>query len=124
MKQPKPKVGQIWGRRGVRKTVTSTGHGKADLDGDYLTRISDLLTTWKFIPQNDLEFAAVNLDEWIFGNGRMHVSKEMMITCHNPSRGISERQWQSMRYELGLDDKPHVRASEFANKLNNKEVTK
>jgi hypothetical protein len=53
---------------------------------------------FNFIPQNDLEFLAVNTRVWTHGCAEMH--------------GIKRQQWQNMRYYLGKDKKPHY---EFIN---------
>jgi len=68
------------------------------------------ITSFKFIPQNDLEFAAVTLNEWYFPCDHLRVEDGVLFHASATDSGaIHRQQWQNMRYHLGQDTKPHCR---------------
>lgn len=62
-----------------------------------------------FIPQTDLEWLAVNCDEWC-DYDTVFICKKggdyAFIPCFL-GHCYTRQQWQNKRYELGLDEKPH-----------------
>lgn len=98
-------AGQMWASNNSQDEFTlnigANGliHGKSKLGGIYNWNKTDFHRCFKFIPQNDLEWLAVNEDEWC-----------ETIRFNVPGDGCcSRKQWQNMRYHLGLDKKPHYR---------------
>ena len=67
-----------------------------------------------FIPQSDLEWLAVNVSKWNENHKAIHiVAHKSVFGCPPHFRdAYTKQQWQSMRYYLGLDKKPHC---EFIN---------
>ena len=121
MKQPKPMVRQIWKRSRTNTNVSDVVKGECvtilgvydDLVsyGEYTALPSyRFAEEFYFVPQNDLEFAAVNLDKWYFAADHIHVNGGTLLVCHESVTGaISYEQWKSERYRLGLDTKPHYK---------------
>ena len=97
----KVRVGQVWTCSEGESTVLSVDDmgtcywSKTKFDYSSPTQMKN----WHFVPQNDLEWLAVNEDEWC-----------ETIRFNAPGDGCcSRKQWQNMRYHLGLDKKPHYR---------------
>lgn len=121
MKQVKPAVGQVWRRVRTDTNVTSVIKG-ADVviqsvveDAIVFRRHSALpcrrfLEEFYFIPQNDLEWLAVNLDKWYCAADYLRNGSGTPFICNaDHSDAIKREQWQNMRYQLGLDTKPHYK---------------
>jgi len=126
MKQPKPMVGQTWHCSANEVDVIAMHfikNGNMEWsDGEN----SDLEWTHKFmtfIPQNDLEWLAVNRSRYptsTIYSGDIYVKVYMstgniQTTGFSPDSGLNDgydicrEQWQSERYRLGLDTKPHYK---------------
>lgn len=129
MKNVKPMVGQVWEDCHGRVTIELNG-------GHYVTYVrhgdnllcsaSDVVffASFKFIPQNDLEWLAVNVDVWVAGKDydliRRHKSDEPVWskTHVDNYKYCTRDQWQSMRYELGLNGRtPKEAYREFDSQL-------
>jgi hypothetical protein len=71
--------------------------------------------TLKLIPQNDLEWLAVNEPEWCDRKQFNFIRKGELfgavyhVDNNHQFRWYSRNEWQNMRYYLGLDKKPHYR---------------
>lgn len=77
---------------------------------NFAVHIDSLRDDFTFVPQNDLEFAAINLDKWYFAADHIHIKNGALFICdESMDRAISRSEWQAMRYHLGLDTKPHYR---------------
>jgi len=103
MKNVTPKAGQVW--------VNNETEMKSTLREDDLvfTQSSHFNKNYTFIPQNDLEWLAVNVDKWINVRGFDWISKAgggYYFHHDNHSDRYTREQHQNMRYELGLDDRP------------------
>jgi len=69
-----------------------------------------LSENFTFIPQNSIEWMAVNLDEWYCASDYLRNGSGSPFICtevHHDAVHINE--WQNMRYYLGLDKKPHCK---------------
>lgn len=132
MKNVKPMAGQVWecdddkiefnisiGEGGLISGLGPEVNGIASC-GIHNFSESYFLKCFKFIPQNDLEWLAVNHSKWPMcsyipssKNHRVTVSmKHGTVQTHTFEDGseknlISESEWQNQRYEFGLDEKPH-----------------
>ena len=145
MNKVKPQVGQIWKdpyREGDEWVVTEVlshegivkcSHNKySDIMPDAGANSffeSDFVEFFEFVPQNDLEWLAVNVEVWEFEGCNLIVPDESrefcaidvdskycsQFQCYTPQR------WQNMRYKLGLDEKPRVSAKDWAQMLRNKQ---
>jgi hypothetical protein len=123
MKQPKPMAGQTWrGNRCVHNSeviidpskdgLVHYGQGKHDA-----TTVSHFTTMFTFVPKNDLEWLACNVDNW--GSeypDYSFVSRYFGWSFHKQmaTNRYTRKQWQNTRYKLGLDDKPHITAKSYA----------
>jgi hypothetical protein len=119
MKNVTPKVNQKWiSKKGEKATVFKSVNSCVlyEYGGDPLIYTSSMyvfLNDFKFIPQNDLEWLACKVSEW---NGHQYVGIQddtllKKLGSSNwsfTSEGYTRQQWQNMRYELALDERPHV----------------
>ena len=123
MKQPKPMEGQIWKRR----TLDGEKSFEITYADDNFVRVKNprrkrmipihrFLNFHAFIPQNDLEWLAVNVDEWPevddlllikSGGGAIFIEAESVIGV--PAGHFEFYQHRNERYRLGLDTKPHYK---------------
>lgn len=118
----KVKVGQVW--ECVKDSLWVTNYGdKAKISkvGNNNVYYNDSLMSakafdrcFKFIPQNDLEWLAVKLDKWGGRNTQYAIRKDndrvvYGIGSHQKPGEHYMDEWQSMRYSLGLDTKPHYK---------------
>ncbi len=122
MKQPKLKVGQIWRETGLEVNVKSFEPNRgiwwwsdgAQCKQGYADKHME------FVPQNDLEWLAVNEPEWFHGDCRyVRRDDSRAMYCDDLGIGIdnnyiyyTQEQHRNERYRLGLDTKPHY---EFIN---------
>jgi hypothetical protein len=123
MKNVKPMRGQVWGRRisdtdmtaneiKISRLSQSRVHA-AGLDG-WINR-NIFIEDWLFIPQNDLEWLAVNEPEWFHGdcNWVRRDENDRPMYTDRPNDILTKQytyctreQWQNMRFDLGLDERP------------------
>jgi hypothetical protein len=75
--------------------------------------IEEFYDKFKFIPQNDLEKLAVNVDEWTSKSVEHNLYRGgdsiYWVDYRYQHDSYTRQQWQNMRYHLGLDKKPHCR---------------
>ena len=116
MKQPKLMVGQVWHCSLNEADVTAMRFIKNGIiewsDGEN----NDLEWTNRFmafVPQNDLEWLAVNVDKWYCAADYLRKGSGVPFICNaDHPDAISREQHRNERYRLGLDTKPHY---EFIN---------
>ena len=79
-------------------------------------KINRFTEEFKFIPQNDLEELAVKMDKWpVTANEALNYLRNSEFYWRGDfifkqgCKSIFKKQWQSMRYHLGKDKKPHYR---------------
>lgn len=118
MKQPKPMVGQTWHCSANEVDVIAMHFIKngnmewSDGENSDLEWTHEFMT---FVPQNDLEWLAVNVDKWdcdkplIRTNGTLKGYNFQSINACPGVNCYTRHQWQNMRYRLGLDTKPHYK---------------
>ncbi len=127
MSNVKPQVGQVWlsAEYNEEMTINAIESGFVWFDGMSQEEMS-INEYFTFIPQNDLEWLTVNVDKWFHddcGFIRLSNDKVEFYTDDIDNEYCSQfqyytlRQWQNMRYKLGLDKKPHIKANELATKL-------
>lgn len=113
----KVRVGQTWGARGAINPIMSikavegtrvhysfgnhhASHGNCS--------VANLHDQADFIPNNDLEWLACNLDEWYCAASHLRNGSGAPFICEESHPdAINRDQWQNMRYYLYLDTKPH-----------------
>jgi len=118
MKNVTPKAGQAWEVLNIGKSkVTKTTDEYVWFVGHHVNHCwhtHQFIGLCKFVPQNDLEWLAINEPEW-FHNDCTHIRRngESVMYTDCPRRKVlahhnwvDRQRWQNMRYELGLDDKP------------------
>ena len=118
----KVRVGQVWHCNGFNKDVEMMyyhGNGLIEWSDGFTSTADWAHSNMRFIPQNDLEWLAVKLDEWksIFDGMRAfkkvdivsYTSHDEGHDCMKGSTPYTKQQWQNMRYHLGLDTKPHYK---------------
>lgn len=118
MKKPKPKVGQVW-KCLVDGLWLSIHSQKVDISSVYdgfvlysggRSRFEMFVRNFEFLPQNDLEWLAINVVKWRSMSEFVIKLNDMPYSCVSYAAGaVSKWQWQAKRYELGLDDKPHYK---------------
>ena len=127
MNKVKPQVGQKWQERNKFENRETVHHVDRfgcvywNNSGDDWSAKEQMIN-WKFVPQTDLEWLAVNVSKFLMSNNCLAVCKGapsgVMYTIQPPSgRRFTRRQWQSMRYKLGLDKKPNISSKAWASKL-------
>lgn len=111
MKNVKPMVGRTFKQNssgGIHK-VRSLNPCSVYFDGIMdPVGLYEVINGFTFIPQNDLEWLACQRDEWP-SDSVAYVSKEscQALYYQRSAQGrYTRQQLQSMRYELGLDEKP------------------
>lgn len=134
MNKIKPQVGQVW--RDTRTNGEAVNVTRVfEIDGDLIVDIEinrqfierdsyyiDCFTKlFEFVPQNDLEWLAVNVGGWNDCYSCVRRRGGGIVFCCNSkiSETYTRQQWQSMRYKLGLDEKPRISAKEWARILKN-----
>ena len=134
MSKVKPAVGQIWtnGNNEVTFGVCIDGllgFRNPRFESQQRMPLDAFYKKHTFVPQNDLEWLAVNCDKWlsIFGQiFRTFIDEDSFGHCDDSVYLIVPRytreQWQNMRYQLGLDDKP--KEIKFTARCNRKKETK
>jgi len=141
MKNVKPKAGQVWEcisdskifvEYGEKVIVIESSKGAAEYQAGnkiIASSFEHFNGSFKFIPQNDLEWLAVNVEKW---NGDKHpeVIDNLLIRIGDKdwsftSDGYTRDQWQNKRIELGLDEPKQkktkmidLRAAEIGDKFN------
>ena len=76
----------------------------------YMRKIT-LERYFKFVPQNDLQWLAVNVDTWVKWRDLPYITRTgdawtyLSSDLHHPD-SYTKEQWQRERYKSGLDDKP------------------
>lgn len=116
MSNVKVKVGQVWKLPAgftvtvdtVCDAIVTCGNAIYNID-----RFNNLLT---FIPQNDLEFWAVEIDVWPDDSWKSLWFRRDERGAITHEAQIIRTEWQNMRYELGVDVEKAMR------KLTQKEV--
>ena len=134
MNKVKPQVGQVWKSAdgeevGVLRLEKNGVAYFSAYSGRLLTTPGVFLSDFEFVPQNDLEWLAVNVEVW-----KGHDSPDGLIwdCVHkhsefsyfyslNLGHGHTHKRWQNMRYKLGLDEKPRVSAEKWAEMLRDKQ---
>ena len=134
MSKVKPQVGQVWecNENGeevalLRPRENGVAYFSA-YGGKLLTPLDVFLTDFEFVPQNDLEWLAVNVEVWEFDDCDFiarEESRELYIEDSESEycsqfQYCTRQQWQNMRYKLGLDEKPRVSAEKWAQMLRDK----
>ena len=121
MNKIKPMVGQIWKRSRTNTNVSDVVKGECvtilgvydDLVsyGEYTALPSyRFAEEFYFIPQNDLEWLAVNLDKWYCAADYLRNGSGAPFICDaDHPDAISREQHRNERYRLGLDTKPHYK---------------
>jgi len=120
----KVRVGQVWengsGAVCVVKSILLGPCNKGvavvyNETGDRRVIAGGFSNFYKFIPQNDLEWLAVNVDKWN-GHKFLAIFDDSFIARWRTEdwtftkAGHTRTEWQNMRYHLGLDKKPHYRS--------------
>jgi hypothetical protein len=123
----KVRVGQVW--ECASDDIPSRNIGEKveieTVNGDYVIvesrifiKINNLISCYKFIPQNDLEKLAVTETQWFHSDCdwvRLDEYDRPMYTSDidhplNKNKHYTHRsEWRNMRYYLGLDKKPHYK---------------
>lgn len=122
MKNVKVKRGQKWSNENDKAREVTIADA---IDGCvkyiqypmvFSMHLNQFVEHFKFIPQNDLEWLAVNEPEWFHGDCnwiRRDKTNNTMYT-DEPNNELNKQytyyhwsQLQNMRHELGLDDKPN-----------------
>lgn len=113
-----PKVGQVWENNGNEYKVKQMLDGFVNMWASPISAklgiaIDDgFYSVFTFVPQNDLEWLAVNVHEWncqdsfqviCKADNRAGYHHEGLLGCY------TRKQWQNKRYYLGLDKKPHYK---------------
>jgi hypothetical protein len=123
MNNVKPKVGQVWDYRNNSDPAVI----RSNVDGHvqynrgicvYTMPCSQFVERFEFIPQNDLEWLAVNEPEWFYGDCnwiRRDKTDNTMYT-NEPGHELNKKytyyhrkQHQTMRNELGIDERPVIK---------------
>ena len=124
MKQPKPMVGQTWNITkpfaGGVQTIDSIIGDEIHLANACPVSVGELHRWAKFVPQNDLEWLACNVDNWGSEYPDYNfVSRYFGWSFHKQmaTNRYTRKQWQNTRYKLGLDDKPRISAKRWAERL-------
>ena len=113
MNNVKPQVGQKWDiytpdiNLGIVE-IKSIDGDKAKLTNNMVVSVSGIRESCEFIPQNDLEWLAVNVDLWTWDRcGRLsrYLGGYAFSAVSDIKNSYTRRQWQNMRYYLGLDKK-------------------
>ena len=138
MSKVKPQVGQVWKCNENSEEVgllRPRENGVAYFSaygGKLLTPLDVFLSDFEFVPQDDLEWLAVNAEVWRgeesadgLASDCVHKNCEFSYFYSlNQGHGYTRQQWQNMRYKLGLDEKPRVSAEEWAEMLRDKRGSK
>ena len=132
MNKVKPQAGQVWKfiATGNARRVAKVGSKLVTFSDNERRSISSFLLDMEFAPQNDLEWLAVNVDKWFHGDCdliRLSNDNVELYTDDIDSEYCSQfqyytrQQWQSMRYKLGLDEKPRISGKQWAQMLRDKQ---
>lgn len=102
MKQPKPMVGQTWEHKDCGVEFI--------LDETTIDNWVQIAYYSIFVPQNDLEWLAVNLDKWYCAADYLRNGSGAPFICNaDHPDAISRDQHRNERYRLGLDTKPRYK---------------
>lgn len=98
MKNVTPKEGQVWECNCCEEKIKVTEGNISIISARQYT----------LIPQNDLEWLAVNVDEWRYNDCPYvrKLSNTPFYNCDKRETSYTRQQWQNMRYELRLDERP------------------
>jgi hypothetical protein len=116
MSNVKPMVGQVWGllyadgshyeKRSISRLSNSRVLYTDGCGVERWSNRSKFIEDYEFIPQNDLEWLAVNEPEWnndyFLFIAKVKGDRAYYRQLHVLS--YARQQWQNMRYELGLDE--------------------
>lgn len=115
----KPQAGQIWKSTSheiskywlnVKVVLIKRGGDLVEYRGmgsSVTDTTEDFCNYYEFEPQTDLEWLAVNCDECPKSvKGNFYLCKDYNQVAVSNKHGYHREQWQNMRFELGLDDKP------------------
>jgi len=117
MSNVKPKMGQVWENNGNEYTAKQALDGFVNMWAPQISaklgiKIDDgFYSVFKFIPQNDLEWLAVNEPVWKADHFVVIRKDSDWGTMYHRALNSSlewyiRQQWQDKRYELGLDTEP------------------
>ena len=133
MSKVKPQVGQVWNIGGHidrdYRTVIEVNSDDVIWSGSSYTPLAHFFDYgFEFVPQNYLEWLAVNVEVWEFDDCDFiarEESRELYIEDSESEycsqfQYYTRQQWQNMRYKLGLDEKPRVSAGDWAEMLRDK----
>ena len=125
MKNVTPKVGQVWANLPLKFKIRAISLPSIlSTDGE-TTTVDGLHGGYKFVPQSDLERLAVNEPEWFHSdcnwvrrdnNGGAMYTDMPAHPSNIRHTYYTRKQWQNMRYELGLDERPKHGISEMIKK--------
>ena len=109
----KPTVGQVWE---ISPGRTETARLVNDFDVHWVNRgyatLSELHENFTFIPQNDLEWLAIDSDAWKLNCKFIFNHNDYSNFCSDETKVVHDcytrQQWQDKRYELGLDERKGV----------------
>ncbi len=114
MSQIKVRAGQVW-----RINVTGTDFVVEEINKydviwkcNSYTPLDELHENFIFIPQNDLERAAMTSEfpeDHNFCYFSNHIDNKLKFSKAKFKQAIPRYQWQNMRHYLGLDKKPHYK---------------
>lgn len=142
MNKVKPQVGQVWENTKQTELVDTIAfvdergnvywsedwNEEDGVDCGVYSTPAQMNSFWEFIPQNDLEWLAVNVEAWEFEGCNLIVPDEYREFCAidvdskycSKFQCYTHQQWQNMRYKLGLDEKPWISGSDWAEMLRDK----
>ena len=137
MNKVKPQVGQVWEEDDVSEGQ-ETIHHIDEVGNVYWCENRNVFSNkeqmrhWEFVPQNDLEWLAVNECAWdgdneyplIYRDDYHDHDQVDYCTLDAEMESYTRQQWQNMRYKLGLDEKPRVSAEKWAQMLRGKQGEK
>lgn len=129
MNKVKPQAGQVWNLGGHidrdERAVIEISDGAVWWSGNSYTPMIDFYDEdFEFVPQNDLEWLAVNdviVPSWAkFAYYSNHIDREPKFSEVKFKDGKTQREIQNMRHKLGMDKKPWVSGRQWAQMLRDK----
>lgn len=129
MSKVKPQVGQVWNIGGHidrdERSVIEIDSNDVWWSGSSYTPLADFFSEgFEFIPQNDLEWLAVNdviAPSWAkFAYYSNHIDRTPKFSEIKFKDGKAQCEIQNMRYKLGLDKKPRISGKQWAQMLRDK----
>ncbi len=102
------KVGQVWAVPSCSSvTLKSIEDGYVTVNGNCVITMMDLYKYYTFVPANDLEWLAVNVDEWFHSDCNIVRKNGATEIYSNSDPAVDDRysyytctQWQNKRNEL------------------------